>query len=68
MKLIFFQPFTHGFPCADIHELIMPDILHQLIKGIFKDYLVTWMEEYLVLKHRKAHALQIIQDIDQRHI
>jgi Plavaka transposase len=63
---MFFQPFTHGFPRANIHELITPDILHQLIKGTFKDHLVTWVEEHLVLKHGRAHALQIIQDIDRR--
>jgi hypothetical protein len=61
-----FQPFTHGFLRVDIHELITPNILHQLIKGTFKDHLVTWVEEYLVLTHRKTHALWIIQDIDQR--
>jgi Plavaka transposase len=61
-----FQPFTHGFPQADIHELITPDILHQLIKGTFKDHLVTWVEEYLVLTHGKTHVLRIIQDIDRR--
>jgi hypothetical protein len=65
-KIMSFQPFTHGFPCADIHELIMPNILHQLIKGTFKDHLVTWVEEYLVLTHGKTHALRIIQDIDRR--
>ncbi|KAI9569828.1 hypothetical protein HD554DRAFT_2037827 [Boletus coccyginus] len=31
---------TH-FPRADIHELIVLDLLHQLIKGTFKDHLVT---------------------------
>ncbi|KAF8881514.1 hypothetical protein CPB84DRAFT_1817258 [Gymnopilus junonius] len=36
------MPFTHGFPRADIHELLSPDLLHQIIKGTFKDHLVTW--------------------------
>jgi Plavaka transposase len=60
------QPFTNDFPRADIHELISPDILHQLIKGTFKDHLVTWVEEYLVVTHGKARADEIISDIDRR--
>jgi hypothetical protein len=44
-----FQPFTHNFPCADIHELLAPDLLHQVIKGIFKDHLVLWVGLYLEL-------------------
>ncbi|KAF9470984.1 hypothetical protein BDN70DRAFT_909445 [Pholiota conissans] len=44
-------PFTHGFPRADIHELLSPDLLHQLIKGTFKDHLVTWVNEFLHIKH-----------------
>ncbi|KAJ7206426.1 hypothetical protein C8J57DRAFT_1441213 [Mycena rebaudengoi] len=35
-------PFTYGFPWADIHELLSSDLLHQVIKGTFKDYLVSW--------------------------
>ncbi|KAG1830978.1 hypothetical protein DFJ58DRAFT_719599 [Suillus subalutaceus] len=36
-------PFTNDFPRADIHELIALDLLHQLIKGTFKDHLVEWV-------------------------
>lgn len=60
------QPFTNDFPWADIHELIAPDLLHQLIKGAFKDHLVAWVEEYLVLVHCKARANRILDDIDHR--
>ena len=45
------QPFTDGFPCMDIYELLTSDLLYQVIKGTFKDHLVTWVEEYLVLVH-----------------
>ncbi|KAF8261681.1 hypothetical protein EI94DRAFT_1475434, partial [Lactarius quietus] len=34
------MPYTSSFPCADIHKLLSPDLLHQLIKGVFKDHLV----------------------------
>ncbi|TFK32680.1 hypothetical protein BDQ12DRAFT_701098 [Crucibulum laeve] len=57
-------PFTHGFPCADIHELMAPDLLHQLIKGTFKDHLVEWVIQYLHITHDKTLALEIIEDID----
>ncbi|KAJ7874543.1 hypothetical protein B0H14DRAFT_3083419 [Mycena olivaceomarginata] len=59
-------PFTHDFPRADIHELLTPDLLHQLIKGTFKDHLVSWVNEYLVLEHGEKRAFEIIQDIDRR--
>ncbi|KAI0354066.1 hypothetical protein OH77DRAFT_1482399 [Trametes cingulata] len=59
-------PFTNDFPRADIHELIAPDILHQLIKGTFKDHLVTWIELFLAAKNGKARAKEILTDIDRR--
>jgi len=48
------QPFTHGFPHADIHELLSPDLLHQITKGTFKDHLVTWVTAYINLEHPLA--------------
>ncbi|KAI6112892.1 hypothetical protein F5141DRAFT_1188148 [Pisolithus sp. B1] len=41
--------FTKDFPCADICQLLAPDIPHQLIKGGFKDHLVEWVGKYLEL-------------------
>ncbi|KAI1782207.1 hypothetical protein LXA43DRAFT_1069135 [Ganoderma leucocontextum] len=58
-------PFTNDFPRADIHELLSPDILHQLIKGSFKDHLITWIELYLTKTLGKAQVLTIISDIDR---
>ncbi|THH10063.1 hypothetical protein EW146_g8485, partial [Bondarzewia mesenterica] len=59
-------PFTSNFPRTDIHELLSFDILHQVIKGTFKDHLVTWVEEYLNLVHTPPDAAAIMADIDRR--
>ncbi|KAG0706319.1 hypothetical protein DFH29DRAFT_980397 [Suillus ampliporus] len=47
------MPFTNDFPHADIHELLAPDILHQIIKGAYKDHLVDWVEKYIHRTHGK---------------
>ncbi|KAL6308722.1 hypothetical protein BKA93DRAFT_725077 [Sparassis latifolia] len=59
-------PFTNDFLQADIHELLSPDLLHQLIKGTFKDHLVDWVEQYIHGKHPPARAKAILADIDRR--
>ncbi|KAH9011269.1 hypothetical protein EDB84DRAFT_1540472 [Lactarius hengduanensis] len=59
-------PFTMAFPRADIHELLAPDLLHQVIKGTFKDHVVTWVEDYINDNFVKAQAQRIMADIDRR--
>jgi len=65
-KLITTQPFTDHFPNANIYELITPDLLHQLIKGVFKDHLVEWVCEYLKREHGKSKGESILDEIDRR--
>jgi hypothetical protein len=50
------QPFT-DFPRADNHELLLPDLLHQLV----------WINEYLVEEHGAVRGSEIIDDIDRRY-
>ncbi|KZT29788.1 hypothetical protein NEOLEDRAFT_1055280 [Neolentinus lepideus HHB14362 ss-1] len=59
-------PFTNDFPRADIHELLSPDLLHQLIKGVFKDHLVEWIVTYLISKNGKARGEAVLTEIDDR--
>jgi hypothetical protein len=60
------QPFAEVFPRADMHELVAPDMLHQMIKGTFKDNLVTWIESYLYHTHGKQQGKVIMDIIDRR--
>ncbi|KAJ3748188.1 hypothetical protein EV360DRAFT_57070 [Lentinula raphanica] len=59
-------PFTEEFPRADIHEMLSPDLLHQIIKGCFKDMLVEWVIQYLIIEHGETRANEILDDIDRR--
>jgi hypothetical protein len=62
------QPFTFYFPRADIYELLTPDLLHQVIKGVFKDHLVTWINEYLILTLGETAGQAAIHEIDCRYV
>jgi hypothetical protein len=58
--------FAEHFPRANIHELITPDILHQLVKGAFKDHMVTWIETYLKIKYGEQQTKVVLSKIDRR--
>ena len=49
-----------------IHQLLSPDLLHQVIKGTFKDHIVLWVNMYLLEEHGEARGLEIIVDIDHQ--
>ena len=60
------QPYTSYFPRADIYELITPDLLHQLIKGVYKDHLIDWVGKYLEYVHGTTGGARVIDEIDRR--
>ncbi|KAF8890543.1 hypothetical protein CPB84DRAFT_1816350 [Gymnopilus junonius] len=56
-------PFTSYFPQGNIHELLSPDLLHQLIKGTFKDHLVTWVVQWMEMQ---PNGKWLVTEMDQR--
>lgn len=62
------QLFTVKFPQANIHELLSPNLLHQLIKGAFNDHLVQWVEDYLKLTHGPSKGEAILDKIDRWYV
>jgi len=48
--------------------MISPDLLHQLIKGTFKDHLVAWVCDYLLALHGERRANIILDYIDRRYV
>ena len=48
--------------------MLTPDLLHQVIKGTFKDHLVGWVMEWLILENGEARANEIVDDIDRRSV
>ena len=58
----------NDFPLADIHKFLSPDLLHQIIKGCFKDHLVMWIVKYIKDSNSNTQAKQILDNIDHQWV
>ena len=48
--------------------MISPDLLHQVIKGSFKDHLITWIVEYIQAMNTDGDANHILDKLDRRYV
>lgn len=60
------RPFWDGFPLCDIHQAIVPDVLHQLYQGVFK-HLVTWCQKALGARRLDARIRALPPSYGVRH-
>ena len=48
--------------------MISQDLLHQVIKGTFKDHLVTWVVDYIQCSNSDGDASHILDELDHRWV
>ena len=44
--------------------MISQDLLHQVIKGTFKDHLVTWIVDYIQCVNSEGEARHLLDELD----
>ena len=44
--------------------MISQDLLHQVIKGTFKDHLVTWIVDYIQCANSEGEARRLLDELD----
>lgn len=53
------------FPHMDIYELLAFNLLHQIIKGAFKDHFIEWVEQYIKARYG-VDTDSVLDDIDHQ--
>ncbi|KAI0722800.1 hypothetical protein C8Q76DRAFT_793807 [Earliella scabrosa] len=61
------RPFWAELPHTDIFACITPDILHQIHKGVIKDYIIKWAQKLLGKEELDARFAMLSQSHGLRH-
>ena len=67
LKLKPWVPFWADLPHVDFPSCITPDLLHQFHKGVFKRYIVEWVEELVGEATLNGRFMAMPQAKDLRH-